>query len=80
MAHTRRAKTETGDSGKPILRQFCDTCGNALWSEMVDGTLIVKAAVIPGALDIEPDKHIFAKNLPIWADGVKTGERRMAYP
>jgi hypothetical protein len=73
-------KPDKGDSGKPVLRQFCDTCGNALWSEIVDGTLLVKAPVIPGALEREPDKQIYAKNLPAWADGVKTGMRTMAYP
>ncbi|KAI0120727.1 Mss4-like protein [Xylariales sp. AK1849] len=68
--------TDRADSGNDVYRYFCDTCGNAIYTQAVDGTVFVKAPVIKGAIDGDPSLHIFTRNLPAWADGAKTGQRK----
>ncbi|KAH8662329.1 Mss4-like protein [Xylariales sp. PMI_506] len=67
---------EIADSGREVHRYFCDTCGNAIFSQIQDGTIFLKAPVLEGALDGTPDLHIFTRNLPAWAEGVGAGDRR----
>lgn len=66
---------ETAESGNEVLRHFCDTCGNAVYTQAVDGTCYVKAPVMKG-LHNDPVAHIFTRNLPAWAEDVKTGDRK----
>ncbi|KAI1854326.1 hypothetical protein JX265_012495 [Neoarthrinium moseri] len=67
---------EKADSGRDVFRHFCDTCGNAIYTLAADGTCFVKAPVLKGALHNDPVAHIFTRNLPTWAEGVKTGDRK----
>jgi hypothetical protein len=71
-----RIRTEIGTSGNDVFRYFCDTCGNAVYTQSADGTFFVKAGLIEGGLQTEPVAHGFIENLPAWADGVKTGYRK----
>lgn len=63
------------DSGNDALRHFCGVCGNAIFTQTVDGTLYVKGPVM-NSLNNEPVAHIFTRNLPAWAENVKTGDRK----
>ncbi|KAH6656905.1 Mss4-like protein [Truncatella angustata] len=66
---------EKADSGNDVFRHFCDICGNAIYTQTVDGTFFVKGPVMKG-LHNDPVAHIFTRNLPRWAEGVKTGDRK----
>lgn len=55
-----------------MLRRFCGVCGNAIWSQVADGTCYVKAPVIPGALHKQPTMAIYQQNLPAWSADIKT--------
>jgi hypothetical protein len=67
--------TDKAESGNDVFRHFCDTCGNAIYTQTVDGTLFVKGPVMEGLNNV-PSAHLFTRNLPTWAEGVKTGDRK----
>ncbi|KAK9419400.1 putative CENP-V/GFA domain-containing protein [Seiridium unicorne] len=66
---------EKADSGNDVFRHFCDTCGNAIYTQTVDGTFFVKGPVLKGLYN-NPIMHVFTRNLPTWAEGVTTGDRK----
>jgi hypothetical protein len=69
----------TADSGNPIARAFCGTCGSPLWSETTDGTpwLPVKAGALDDPSDLAVTSTLFTGAAQPWHllhDGVRTFE------
>jgi hypothetical protein len=59
---------DTGDSGGAVLRQFCDTCGSALFSrvEQAPGLIFVKAGTLNDTSHLAPAFHCYTKSRQPW--------------
>ncbi|KAK8862715.1 GFA family protein [Apiospora arundinis] len=73
----RTYEDKNTDSGKTVLRRFCGRCGSAIYSEAEAG-IFVKAPMMEGGLDVQPAAHVFARNLPGWAQSANTGNKMQA--
>lgn len=60
--------TKQGDSGKPVTRAFCPTCGTAMYSkgESNAGVLMVKAGTLDDVESFKPMASIYVSRAPSW--------------
>lgn len=61
---------DTGDSGAPVRRQFCDTCGSPVFTRIDrgDGLMFVKAGTLDDTSSLKPQFHCYAKSKQDWVD------------
>ena len=69
-----------GDSGKPVTRWFCPTCGSGVYLECAadPGYVFVKVGSLDDAGWVEPQMHIFTATKQPWlklADGLPSCEK-----
>ena len=80
IAGPLRRYTRTGDSGKPVHRNFCTVCGTTLLTEFdVDPEHVsLKACSLDDPSWLTPDRHLFVSRTPSWLkldDGLVQYER-----
>lgn len=61
---------DSGESGNPVLRQFCGTCGSPLFSRVasVPGLIFVKAGTLDDIDSFTPQVQVWAKSKQPWVD------------
>lgn len=72
------AYTVHGESGKPITRHFCPTCGTPLWNEVVTAGppwVAIKAATFDDPSWIKPAAEIWTDSAQPWANVPSTVTR-----
>lgn len=59
---------DVGDSGQPVLRQFCGKCGSPVISDVVavPDVLFIKAGTLDDTSWIKPDAHIWSEHKQDW--------------
>lgn len=66
------AKTfiDHGESGQPIERQFCDTCGSPLFSKVAaaPGMVFIKTGTLDDSSWFTPSAHIWTKSKQPWVE------------
>lgn len=62
--------TVEGDSGKPVHRRFCPTCGSGIYldCEADPGYVFVKAGTLDDASWVKPEMHIYTARKQPWID------------
>ena len=60
--------TKNGDSGQPIDRVFCPTCGTPVFSrpKAMTGMLMVRAGTLDDTSLVKPGMSIYASRAPAW--------------
>ena len=60
----------TGDSGKPVIRRFCNGCGSGIYleSEADPGYLFLKVGSLDDASWVVPQMHIFTAAKQPWTE------------
>lgn len=60
--------TDTGTSGKPVLRKFCNACGAPVISDAAafPGILFIKAGTLDDTSVIKPGLHIWTASAQPW--------------
>ncbi|MEQ8410197.1 MAG: GFA family protein [Erythrobacter sp.] len=63
-----RTYDDTGESGGRVRRQFCDTCGSALFSRLdhPPGLAFVKAGTLDDTSELAPAFHCWTKSKQAW--------------
>jgi hypothetical protein len=63
-----RTFTSTGDSGQPVTRGFCATCGTQMFSrgESNKGLILLKAGTLDDPAAFTPMAAIYASRAPHW--------------
>lgn len=61
-----RAFTSTSDSGNPVTRVFCPTCGTGVFSKGRPGVLIVKAGTLDDPEQFKPMVSVYTSSAPSW--------------
>jgi hypothetical protein len=61
--------TSTGDSGKPIVRRFCPTCGSSIAEEPANqpGLTIINGGALDDPTSITPTTEIYCDRALPWA-------------
>lgn len=61
---------DKGDSGAPVTRQFCGTCGSPLFSlvESAPGMVFVKAGTLDDTSAFKPQVQVWTKSRQEWVD------------
>lgn len=61
-----------GDSGRPVQRYFCGTCGSPIWSDSPiareRGIMIVKAGTLDEVDDLAPKLHFWTASKQPWLE------------
>lgn len=59
---------DVGDSGQPVLRQFCGKCGSPILSDMaaVPDVLFIKAGTLDDTSWLEPDANLWTEHKQSW--------------
>jgi len=59
---------DTGDSGAEVRRQFCGTCGSALFTRIdhTPGLMFIKAGTLDDTSQLAPAFHCYAKSKQAW--------------
>jgi hypothetical protein len=59
---------DVGDSGKPVLRQFCGNCGSPIrtLAEALPGLAVLKAGTLDETPSVPPNFAIFASRAASW--------------
>jgi len=67
---------DTGDSGKPVHRSFCPSCGSPIKSDVdaVPGMSFIKAGTLYDASWLEPTMEIWCRSAQAWVS--RKGETR----
>jgi hypothetical protein len=70
----------TGDSGKPVTRWFCPTCGSGIYLEgdSDPGYVFLKVGSLDDASWVKPEMHIYTAAKQPWvqlADGLPQHEK-----
>jgi len=63
-----RAFSKLGDSGKPIVRHFCPTCGGVVFDqgEAFAGVTIVNASLLDDPSQFQPQSVIYTRSALPW--------------
>jgi hypothetical protein len=58
----------TGDSGQPVVRAFCPTCGNPLFTDVtvLPDLMFVRAASLDAPEAVTPTMHIYCDSAQPW--------------
>ena len=58
----------TGSSGQPVVRHFCPTCGNPLFTDVTvaPDLAFIRAASLDDPSQIKPGMHIFCDSAQPW--------------
>jgi hypothetical protein len=69
-----RAFTSTGDSGQPITRNFCPTCGSLIYAQpsVMPGMVNITAGTLDDTSLFQPQAAIYTRSRPDW-DRLATG-------
>ena len=59
---------DTGDSGKPVLRQFCGRCGSPIRSmaEVLPGLAVLKAGTLDETPSVPPNYALYTVRAAAW--------------
>ena len=59
---------DTGDSGASVRRQFCDTCGSALFTRIdhTPGLMFIKAGTLDDTSALQPAFHCYTRSKQAW--------------
>lgn len=59
---------DIGESGKPVIRMFCKTCGSPIASDVkaFPGLLFIKAGTLNDTSSIKPGMHIWTDHAQSW--------------
>lgn len=76
---------DTGDSGKPVLRQFCGQCGSPIrtLAEALPGLAVLKAGTLDEASTVPPNYALYTVRAAFWETqglGCTTFERMPTRP
>lgn len=62
-----RSFTSTSDSGNPVTRMFCPTCGAGLFSKGKQaGLIMVKAGTLDDPKQFTPAVSVYVSSAPAW--------------
>lgn len=58
----------TGDSGKPVRRGFCPTCGSRLFglADLVPDVIAISAASLDDPAEFQPGMHVYTASAQPW--------------
>jgi hypothetical protein len=61
---------DTGESGQPVLREFCEECGSAVISDVsvMPDLLFIKAGTLDDTSWLSPQVQIWTDHKLAWAD------------
>ena len=64
-----RTYEETGESGQPVHRKFCGTCGSPIISDVtaLEGMLFIKAGTLDDASWVAPASEIWCESKVSWS-------------
>ena len=65
-----RTYVDQGDSGEKVRRQFCGTCGSALFSlpDALPGVVFIKAGTLDDTTDFVPTVQYYLKSKQPWVE------------
>jgi hypothetical protein len=61
---------DTGESGQPVIRQFCGSCGSPIVSDagMMPALLFIKAGTMDDPSWLKPTTHMFCDSKQAWVE------------
>ncbi len=72
---------DTGDSGKPVLRNFCPVCGSGIFAvaEALPGLTLVLAGTLDDPAQFKPTMEVYCDSAQPWtlAGGERTRHAKM---
>lgn len=59
---------DSGDSGRPVWRLFCEKCGSPLFTvaESIPGVVVVKVGTLDDASGLRPGVEVYAAHAAVW--------------
>ncbi len=59
---------DVGDSGQPVIRHFCRSCGSPIYSDVkaMPGLDFVKAGTLDDAAWLQPQMHLWCSHAQPW--------------
>jgi hypothetical protein len=65
---------DTGESGQPVLREFCASCGSPILSDVgvMPQLLFIKAGTLDDTSWLKPSVHLFCDSKQAWV-GIEPG-------
>jgi len=61
---------DDSDSGRPVYRKFCGTCGSPVFTETADGDaqgmIFIKAGTLDQTKDLDPTVHFWTSSVQDW--------------
>ena len=84
MSIQGRLKTyrDTGDSGQPILRNFCPECGSPITSDaaVMPELTFIKAGTLDDTTWLDPQMHVYCSSAQQWTPIPETSQRFAKMP
>ncbi|MEO0413066.1 MAG: GFA family protein [Pseudomonadota bacterium] len=61
---------DTADSGRPVHRQFCETCGSPVFTQVPDqpDMTYIKAGTLDDTSSLQPQIHFWCDSAQPWVD------------
>jgi len=68
---------DTGDSGNPVWRHFCGTCGSPLYSKIgaMPGMIAVKVGTLDDFAGLSPAIEVYTDHAAPWSTAVPGAQR-----
>jgi len=70
ISGTTAAYHDKGESGAPVIRHFCPTCGSSLLSELSSGLAAIKAGTLDDASGLTPSIQIWTRSAQKWSASI----------
>ena len=73
---------DTGDSGHPVLRNFCPECGSAITTlaAAMPGMAIIKAGTLDDTSWLDPQMHVYCASAQTWTPIPESSQRFAKMP
>jgi hypothetical protein len=68
---------DSGDSGKPVYRHFCERCGSPVTTraDSIPGMVIVKAGTLDDGTGLTPTVEVYADHAAAWMPAIAGAQR-----
>ncbi|MCA1300624.1 GFA family protein [Stappia indica] len=72
-----RVFVDTGDSGDPVMRHFCGSCGSPIYATIAaaPGKIVLKAGTLDDLAGLRPQTEIYTEHAVDWLEPIAGTKR-----